>query len=194
MDADNALTIRVFSDSIVITSPCSAEGLRDLLLMVQRLQRAFIHEGILLRGGVALGKHYEDERTVFSDALVEAYRLESGVARVPRVVVGKNVLELFDGRAADADQALTAAVTACHLRDRDGQRFVDYLGSEHIADHRAIIESMGTKLATSDVGLLQKHLWLIEYHNYTVRRRCDPREVDGLLIDDPGPFNTEGSD
>jgi hypothetical protein len=67
--------------------------------------------GLLVRGGLSQGKLYHHGRVVVGEAMVDAYHLESKVARNARVVVSP--------RISDNDRL---------FEDMDGKRCLDYIG------------------------------------------------------------------
>jgi hypothetical protein len=52
-----------------------------------------LFEGFFIRGAIVKGKLYHDEKMVFGEALVEAYRLENNVVNYPRVMVVRDVVQ-----------------------------------------------------------------------------------------------------
>src|SRR5262249_8589289 len=52
-------------------------------------------KGLLIRGGIAKGPLYHDDSIVFGPALIEAYQLETGVAKFPRVILSRDVYADF---------------------------------------------------------------------------------------------------
>lgn len=143
------------------------------------------HLPILIRGAISLGSmevHPEDssDELIFGPALVRSYELESTTAIFPRIVIDPAVIR----RAS----ALKNPVFPEHLitLGADGVYFVDYLKAceefcwkPHMVfaglslfTHKAMIE---TQLATlkekgAKESIIQKYLWLVDYHNSTVAR------------------------
>jgi len=74
--------------------------------------------GVLIRGGLSWGQLYHQSGVVFGEAMVDAYRLENGVAHTPRVVVSERVIRKLRERPE--------SVTALH-QDSDGVWCLDYL-------------------------------------------------------------------
>ena len=74
-----------FSDCFVIsTIPERYDYLIDLIaLMTRRL----LINGILLRGGITMGKLFHDSDRVFGEGLISAYNLENKAAVYPRILI-----------------------------------------------------------------------------------------------------------
>jgi hypothetical protein len=117
-----------FSDHIVTSYPLHLdedERLRSLWLdiLVQDAQRVVggialraLKLGLLIRGGITIGKLYHSNGVVFGEGMVDAYRLESSVAIYPRVVISPRVY----ARATTDTQGRI-------LIDRDGIFHLNYL-------------------------------------------------------------------
>lgn len=104
----------------------------------------FLSYGYPLRGGIDLGVGLEyKEGELFGPAVHNAYKLESGVAQYPRIVIGDELigyLRSFESRevpvgASEAEKSilLTAKKVALRclglfVRDLDGRAILDYLG------------------------------------------------------------------
>ena len=121
------------SDAIALSSSFSATGLAILVETIRRLMLGALEEGYFMRGGLCRGMLYHDNDTVFGDAFIKAYRLESSVARYPRVMVTKQVY----------DEAIISNV-AGYLKTNisqaeDGPYFVDVL--EHIRTELMLIDA-----------------------------------------------------
>lgn len=121
------------SDAIALSTSLSVTGLAVLIDTVSSLALGALEAGYFVRGGLCRGFLYHDKDTVFGEALIAAYRLESSVARYPRIMVTKQVY----------DEALASNVKSyflTHLAQADdGPYFVDVL-----EDHRnalAIIDA-----------------------------------------------------
>ena len=86
-------TVTTFSDSIIISYLLGSYGnLFRILLDIIHLQLALAYQGILIRGGIAIGKAYHDGEIVFGPAMNEAYELESLCAKYPRIIVKQDTL------------------------------------------------------------------------------------------------------
>lgn len=149
-----------FSDSVVFALPYSLENYKTIIGIISNYQYSLLKKGILCRGGVSYGKHFFTEDFLFSNGMIEAYRLESQVALYPRVVVGKDLFELVKPaiRAEEADIPL--------LFEQDGLWFIDYLrGRDAEATWAAIASIIPPELSDSS-SIRSKQIWLIDYYNH----------------------------
>jgi hypothetical protein len=91
-DGHHKISFSHFSDSIFLSVPVKVDdAIGQLFYRVQRISTALLIRGFLTRGGIVRGAvHYRDG-DVFGPGLIEAYQLETTVARHPRIVVGKSV-------------------------------------------------------------------------------------------------------
>jgi hypothetical protein len=122
--------ITTFSDHIVASYPTlkkSSDTPLDLWetfsngwtgMVLHQMQKITAHVaiaaldvGLLVRGGLSRGKLYHSGAVVMGEAMVDAYRLESTVARSPRIVVSP--------RISDDELRL--------YTDSDGKRCLDYI-------------------------------------------------------------------
>jgi hypothetical protein len=81
------------SDAIALSSSFSANGLSVLVDTICRLVLGALEEGYFMRGGLCRGLLYHDNDMVFGEAFIKAYRIESSVARYPRIMVSKQVYD-----------------------------------------------------------------------------------------------------
>jgi hypothetical protein len=113
-----------------------------------------------------------NRNTVFGAALLDAYDLESEVAKYPRIILSGGMKELvFKHMARYADEP----PQCFHLLvDDKGMLFTNYL-SETIVDgavqwhklrrHADLVSERLAQFATNEV-VYAKYLWLAGYHNF----------------------------
>ncbi|MCH7345563.1 hypothetical protein LZ017_19505 [Pelomonas sp. CA6] len=179
-EASPDLDVRAFSDSITITAPLESAKVANLLKSVVELQRLFIEGGVLVRGGVAFGKHFADESLVFSEALIRAYVLERDQARFPRILVAADLLDwYFHDPATTAE--LAAEAHSLLLTDRDNFTFLDYLHSATLKPHLDAIQAY--KIANSTPSVLEKVQWLCQYHNFRAAASGSEHVYSGPMVD-----------
>lgn len=85
--------VQSISDAVAISTVANLPGLTHLFNAIETLAVDLLKEGYLIRGALVKGKLYHDDQMVFGDALVRAYDLESTVARYPRVMVTRGIIE-----------------------------------------------------------------------------------------------------
>jgi hypothetical protein len=94
-DSNLDLNVMQFSDSIVLSVPFSKEFFSSFISVIAKYQYDLFCEGILCRGGIAYGKHFFQEGFLFSNGLIDAYKIESETAKHPRIVVSTDLIELI---------------------------------------------------------------------------------------------------
>ncbi len=177
-----------FSDSLVISYPCTAESevffsLLDLL----HCCLAGVRSNLLLRGGVAVGPMLHTDDIVFGPALVSAYEMESKQAFFPRIIVHKDVISAAALAHAQhhTPEMEVAEIAEIVMQDTDGCFYIDYLGAaqsefddpdagivEHMADIARMIRA---GLKDPDPRTVAKYLWLQQKYNALANsfvRRC----------------------
>lgn len=131
----------MFSDSIVLSHPIDPYfDFYSFTYYIALLQMELLKKGILIRGGVEIGKLYHDDSFVFGDGLVKAYGLESKKAIYPRIMVGDKLLAKIEEQfEKDFEFRLKyiGAPTDWHeyenedleflATDNDKCKFIDYL-------------------------------------------------------------------
>ena len=90
---DVQFQFQTFSDSIVLSSTRTMNGLGYMLSSIQRLAINLLQEQHLIRGGIARGKLYHEKGVMFGPAFMEAYRIERTFAKYPRIILNKETYE-----------------------------------------------------------------------------------------------------
>lgn len=179
---NDSLDVKMFSDSIVVGAPMTPDNLKRVLEACIDLQRRFLRRNVLVRGGISLGKHYSDEQVTFSAALVAAYEIESKLARFPRIVVDKNLLDYFENHPGTGED-LKANALSLMKRDRDGACFTHFLRHEDFEDSTAKLREMLAPQRSAEDTVLEKLRWLHDYHSYCASLFGKPSlDIDGLQI------------
>ena len=179
--SDCIVRVRLFEDDDD-EGPTLIRELADLASIQASLSIA----GVFVRGGVTIDKIHSSDSAVFGPGLIRAYKLESELAHVPRIVVDPATIQRFRARRipkSRMSREITATRKAIRQAD-DGLWFVDYLrasavalGGEHdvrdmLLQHR---EQVTKAAADVDVGssVLPKYLWAARYHNASCERILD---------------------
>lgn len=177
--------VKMYTDNVVVGSPIifsDAEGeLGNLMLVLRYFQLDMASRGFFLRGGIAIGQLYMDDEIVFGDGLAEAYRVESSLARDPRITLSESFTPYVKRHLGFYRKPAESPHNQVLLRDADGQLFVNYLGAAFddypenpdfslISAHR---EAVTTKLEQYKTAppIWGKYAWVANYHNFI----CDER-------------------
>lgn len=193
-----------FSDCVVcsfdVTQP---SAVFDLLNSTGFMIVELADEGYLVRGGITCGQLIHTEDYLLGPAMNEAYRLESQVAKHPRVVIDPEVL-IRAGQAPSPqhDAKMEAGyVKGFMTRDDDGQYFYDYVSFHQLLalgleqdEYPAYLWRLATKidegLQAEDYRVRAKYFWLWKLYSRQVRqfRKSTNMEpgfwemVEGLLL------------
>jgi len=150
-----------FSDSVVLALPYSVANYVSIVGMISDYQYNLLSKGILCRGGISYGKHFFTEDFLFSNGMIEAYRIESRVANSPRVIVSNDLFELVKPRIID--QRINVPL----LFEQDGLWFIDYLHERDAADAWSSISKVIPPELSDFSSIRSKQIWVIDYYNYS---------------------------
>jgi hypothetical protein len=114
---------QIISDGIVMSSDNTGKGLEFLVLAIKQLSIALLRLGMFTRGGLAKGKLHHDDNVLFGDGFMDAYFLESQIAKYPRIIVGKTVYDDMCEFSASGDVVLQPYIRHAD----DGPAFVHIL-------------------------------------------------------------------
>ncbi len=112
--------VTAFSDSIIISTDETAQGLIHLLQHVAKIGFYLVRRGVLYRGGITNGLTYHDDNQVFGPAVLEAIKIKQQ-AVFPRVLLSASTVEA--GKAA----AVRSFFDRFTRTDCDQALFVNYL-------------------------------------------------------------------
>lgn len=163
-----------FSDSLLISNV----ELAPLCDLVGGLWRIYAADGFFLRGGLAKGLAVHRESLAYGPAIIDAYEIESGVSKVPRVVVAPSVVEEIRSGEARRDELEAFRQNVLRkllVEDSDGMIFLDTFEAfstvervpempDEIRSAREQIEN-GLRENQRDLGVLSKYLWLAKRYN-----------------------------
>lgn len=149
--------VQQFSDSIIVYTKFAREAFIPFITACATLQANLIKLGILVRGGVTYGKHYADDGVVYSQALIDAYQLESQEAIDPRIVMSENLIFLmFENEAG------TLASGRVEM-DRDRHFFIKFKDLMTQEEREGCISRAAEMRRSCRGRVAAKHQWLCEY-------------------------------
>ncbi len=121
------IAITHFSDSLAISAASDDFIASQMLfeLISQLTIEAWNSLGLLLRGGLASGMLvHEENGPLFGPAMIEAYHLESKIAKFPRVVISEDALKIYRAQP-------TFDVFSSLIRTEDKMAYVSLSSSLH---------------------------------------------------------------
>lgn len=178
-----------FSDSIVLFVDVSHLGkiqqataaTSSFLTTVSNMQLFLARHDIWLRGGVAVGDLFFDEknRIVFGPSFIEAYDLESKHAKFPRVLVSQKLVGDLQcgspGELIAKMNKMTATPVLFPWREglssnssfqKDYPLFINYLAYLPKPENKALLETIVDHLVTASqasANTYEKYKWVADY-------------------------------
>lgn len=185
-----------FSDNVAVACPLVSSAPADVTESIVKLsdrcadyQLARTLNGTGLRGAIALGDVFCDDRMIDGPALVDAVVLEETVAKVPRIVFhGDVVVALANSSPGRRDRLWPR-----HLfvrDDSDDTPMLNYLLLAKAGTHSSLMPAhaavVRTQLQVNSVSAVRrKWLWVARYHNWFIDQYV-PSDRD-LRISRVGP-------
>ena len=178
------IKVKAFSDNILI---CAEKGWDLLFMIVGYLQSHLIENGYFIRGALCHSELRFDERFVFGQGIIMAHKLESKIAKFPRIILHSSYKKAANASPGPYDEMLFDVFTAVagklpmYLYDDDGYMFLNYLEGmcqmwvepeKHSLDdaleyHRGqIIQNIeDCENRCLPRAVMEKYLWCLQYHN-----------------------------
>ncbi|OPY65611.1 MAG: hypothetical protein A4E62_02651 [Syntrophorhabdus sp. PtaU1.Bin002] len=100
-------------------------GLEAVLSNASFVWSTFIQNGYTVRGAIDFGDIYWDETELIGPAFINAYRLESEVARISRIIVSSNLNKVLKDLLNKHKSSLTEHLMRSFRKDIDGYIIVD---------------------------------------------------------------------
>jgi len=189
------LQINVYSDCFTMAWELNESNPRlfvsDIFSFIYEIllvQGNFVAQGLLLRGGITIGRYYADEKFIFGKALIRAHELEQK-ERVPLIILDeteivnsiKGVLNLTKKNKGHYDggrRGLTYDLDDIFgMFSKKGKKlYLDYIKSYKECDSPEQSEKllrMHRKIIVKGLGHKQekvrrKYVWLGKYHNRAI--------------------------
>ncbi|MFM5572361.1 hypothetical protein ACET8Q_17320 [Aeromonas veronii] len=167
-----------FSDSIVLSAPFNIDRLPLFIKAIALWQRNLLLNGFLCRGGVTFGKHFINDNFLFSKALIDAYHMESNLAKHPRVIISDDLIQLSPTIINDKDFRAT-------LED-DGLSFVDYIFADATVTKETLqsaIERIISESPKKVSSVQEKMRWLSKYTDFKLNTSISTPTFTELSVD-----------
>ncbi|MBI2519514.1 MAG: hypothetical protein HYV97_03830 [Bdellovibrio sp.] len=226
VDGEDDINFFVISDSIIITAPLLAaefngannqcnkiKSLKKFLVSISRMQAQLALNNFWTRGGVSKGKVFIDKakNVIAGPALVSAYRLESEIAKYPRVIVDPKIAEYCEfAMLQDFIEAVNGGRLYEYFSeprsmndyssllfdwrmleemnmpfDRDTHLFVDYVGSLANVNGTNLVKKIAENIILGlykDLNYFSKYNWLKSYVSFITCYRLKCHNFNGDVL------------
>ncbi|MBE6686474.1 MAG: hypothetical protein E7591_04495 [Ruminococcaceae bacterium] len=91
-DIISQTTVKIISDSIIVTAPDNYYGLLYILYFTATLHMILLDCDVLLRGGIEKGDFFVTETTIFGPAVIDSYDIENSTT-YPRVQISASIID-----------------------------------------------------------------------------------------------------
>lgn len=200
-DSNTDLRVQNFSDSLIMSATGDANGFWHLALTLDLLAFKLLDLGLLVRGGVTFGGIHHDDEIVFGVGVNEAYRLESLVAKYPRIIFSREAISRANS-FTNLDEVYALYRTSRMRRGEDGIWHLNILNdlgcfsrqerSESSKMHpwysqgenlRGILQDLLDQ-TVDQPEIYAKFEWFARYWNSEVATKADgtPTIIDPLLL------------
>ena len=164
-------SIRIMSDSIVVSVPCDKnEALAVVIDVCKEIQLLLydLDEPVFLRGAIAVGQFYINKDVMFGQAMVDAYLVQETISVYPRIIISDYILS--EG-IISVDSLNDIGFNGLERDETDGYQYIDTLtywllkqkepkikkSLNYLKLYTNIIASLADY---SDKRIREKYLWL----------------------------------
>lgn len=134
-----------------------ALGLEAMVENIREVWRAAIEQGYTLRGAVDFGDIYWDKNELIGPAFINAYRLESEIARVSRVVISSELNKVLSDLSTRYPGDMIDHLVANFRKDVDGYVVVDpYKLGRSDEERRFLVSSLQRMASSASSPLLKE--------------------------------------
>jgi hypothetical protein len=133
-----------------------ALGLEAMVANIREVWRASIERGYTLRGAIDFGDIYWDKNELIGPAFINAYRLESEVARVSRVLISSKLNKVLANLSTLYPGDMIDHLVANFRKDVDGYVVVDPYKLGRTDEERFLLVSNLKRMASAASSPLLK--------------------------------------
>ena len=179
---ESPLYFKSFSDNVLLAYPQFSDDMESefgfIMLSISKYQFEMALQGFFIRGGLSVGQLYVDDNSVYGEALLDAYELETKTAVNPIIILCTETMKLVD-----LHLGFYHGEEPPHVRyvlvNSDGRYFINYLSEcitetdegedevdqKHLKKHKDQIEHALAQYV-AEPAVFAKFSWLAAYHNY----------------------------
>ena len=179
--SESQLYFKSFSDNVLLAHPNFSKDMESefgfIIWAIKEYQYAMALKGFFIRGGLSVGPLFIDDNSVYGEALISAYELESKVAVNPIIVLCNETMKLVESHLE-----FYSGEAAPQMRDvlvnSDGRYFINYLSESLIdTDDGLCLDTRSLRIHKNQIenalaqyskqpSVFAKFSWLSTYHNY----------------------------
>lgn len=190
--------VTLFSDSAIISFKIeeSSEVFFTLIELLH-LTMELLKIGVLIRGGISVGKCIHDQSTVFGPAVNQAVKMEK-VADYPRIIIDPEVINVgMEYRVKDHSPGEELEyLKELYRKDKDGKLYLDYFSSalsevDTELDQFVYIHHLYNLITTKknnyrdNENILKKYEWMQNKYNEMVKPMISKQVINRALKYDP---------
>lgn len=152
--------VQAISDTIIMTCR-THEHFEEFLCILRAVYISFLNKGLYVRGGVAYSRHYQNGRVTYSHAIAKAYEIESKVAIYPRIMIDKNIVDMYKS-GAGLPEIFGKGLLAQH----NGGCFINILDKDNwsqIYEAALTMYKKDQSSLVSNEAAFAKHQWFENY-------------------------------
>lgn len=162
----NEPKIDIFSDNIILSNEI-VEGEEEraffsVIFFSALLQVNMWVNDLLVRGGISCGDFFSDDRMIWGNALIRAYKLEGQIAIYPRIIVEPEIADIIKLMMKPDKGRLLC-------EDFDGIYFIDPFGTNqkesglYLVDQFIDANTIRLRNSHGNLKIYQKINWLQQY-------------------------------
>lgn len=171
---ETEISYQAISDTIIVSAHPST-SFSAFLNTLALVHRAFLRNGLFIRGGIAFAPHFKSGALTYSHALPVAYEIEQKQAIYPRIVIDKNIIAMISlGEKLESEIPL---IKASKLICREnGIYFLNIAGesAEECYELAKSIYELDRGFLDGNEHELAKHRWLQNFILSTSPSKLEP--------------------
>lgn len=149
-------SVQAISDTIIITCG-SHDNFSEFLNIIKKTFVSFLSRGLYVRGGISYSKHFQSGRITYSHAVARAYEIENTQAIYPRIVVDKNIIDMYKS-GTGLPSIFDHGLILC----QNGTYFVNILDNDNwlsLYEHAKSVYIRDATQLQSNESAFAKHQW-----------------------------------
>ncbi|MHB1079045.1 MAG: hypothetical protein ACYC67_06560 [Prosthecobacter sp.] len=148
------------SDTIIMRC-AKRENIVEFIQLVRAVQIAFLSQKLFTRGAIVYQQHFQSGKVTYSLALAQAYELEQKKSIYPRVILDRNIIEMFNSGERKSNY-LDGIIKSKLVSEWNGTYFVNVITKKNwkkIREYAAAIYREDKAKLLDNESAFAKHVW-----------------------------------